>query len=132
MFTVFEKFFGSDFTVKVRITNMMFYGYHGYYEYEREQGQKFYLDAELKMDENITDLNEFEEGINTARVYEIIKEWMETKRFQVMSSLGIKIADSLLERVKNVDEVIIRIRKPALPISGCIDYIETEVIRHKN
>ena len=118
--------------VKVRITNMMFYGYHGYYEYEREQGQKFYLDAELKMDENLTDLNEFEEGINTARVYEIIKELMENHRFQVMSALGIRIADSLLERVKNVEEVIIRIRKPALPISGCIDYIETEVIRKRS
>lgn len=115
----------------MRITNMMFYGYHGYYEYEREQGQKFYLDAELKMDENSADLNEFEEGINTARVYEIIKELMENHRFQVMSALGIRIADNLLEKVKNVDEVIVRIRKPALPISGCIDYIETEVIRHK-
>ena len=117
--------------VKVRIKNMMFYGYHGYYEYEREQGQKFYLDAELKLDENSTDLNEFEERINTARVYEIIKELMENHRFQVMSVLGIKIADSLLEKVKNVEEAVIRIRKPALPISGCIDYIETEVIRHK-
>ena len=117
--------------VKVRITNMMFYAYHGYYEYEREQGQKFYLDAELKMDENSADLNEFEEGINTARVYEIIKNIMETQRFQVMSKLGISIADSLLEKVNNVDEVVIRIRKPAMPISGCIDYIETEVIRQK-
>ena len=117
--------------VKVRITNMMFYAYHGYYEYEREQGQKFYLDAELKMDENSADLNEFEEGINTARVYEIIKNLMETQRFQVMSHLGIKIADSLLENVKNVEEVVIRIRKPAMPISGCIDYIETEVTRQK-
>ena len=118
--------------VKVRIVNMMFYGYHGYYEYEREQGQKFYLDAELKMDENSADLNEFEEGINTARVYEIIKELMENHRFQVMSALGIKMADNLLEKVKNVQEVIIRIRKPALPISGCIDYIETEVIRKRS
>ena len=117
--------------VKVRITNMMFYSYQGFYEYEREQGQKFYLDAELKMDENSADLNELEEGINTASVYEIIKGFMETGRYQVMSHLGIKIADSLLEKVKNVDEVVIRIRKPALPIAGCIDYIETEVTRTK-
>jgi len=117
--------------VKVRITNMMFYGYHGFYEYEREQGQKFYLDAELAMDENSADLDEFEEGINTARVYEIIKSFMETQRFQVMAHLGIKIADTLLEKVNHVDEVVIKIRKPALPIAGCIDYIETEVTRRK-
>ena len=26
---------------------MMFYGFHGQYEYEREQGQKFYFDVEV-------------------------------------------------------------------------------------
>ena len=29
----------------VSIKNMMFYGFHGVYEYEREQGQKFFLDV---------------------------------------------------------------------------------------
>ena len=33
--------------VKVSIKNMMFYGFHGYYEYEREQGQKFFFDVEM-------------------------------------------------------------------------------------
>ena len=32
---------------KIRIHNMMFYGFHGIYEYEREQGQKFYIDVEM-------------------------------------------------------------------------------------
>ena len=38
--------------VKVRIHNMMFYGFHGYYEYEREQGQKFFFDVELKIEDD--------------------------------------------------------------------------------
>ena len=33
---------------KIKIVNMMFYGFHGIYEYEREQGQKFYLDVEME------------------------------------------------------------------------------------
>ncbi|MBQ3971601.1 MAG: dihydroneopterin aldolase, partial [Selenomonadaceae bacterium] len=36
---------------KIRIHNMMFYGFHGIYEYEREQGQKFYIDVEVEMDD---------------------------------------------------------------------------------
>lgn len=118
--------------VKVRMMNVMFYGFHGYYEYEREQGQKFYLDVELTMNEDSADLNEFEEGINTARVYEIVRELMENHRFQVMSALGIRIADSLLEKVNHAEEALVRIRKPSVPIAGCIEYIETEVVRKRN
>ena len=32
---------------RISIKNMMFYGFHGIYEYEREQGQKFFIDVEL-------------------------------------------------------------------------------------
>ena len=32
---------------KILIDNVMFYGFHGVYEYEREQGQKFYYDIEM-------------------------------------------------------------------------------------
>ena len=35
---------------KILLENMMFYGYHGVYEYEREQGQRFYVDVELHLD----------------------------------------------------------------------------------
>ncbi|MBQ5859916.1 MAG: dihydroneopterin aldolase, partial [Selenomonadales bacterium] len=35
---------------KILLRNLMFYGYHGVYEAERELGQKFYLDIELAAD----------------------------------------------------------------------------------
>ena len=28
-----------DYVAKIRVHNMLFYGFHGIYEYEREQGQ---------------------------------------------------------------------------------------------
>jgi dihydroneopterin aldolase len=40
---------GVTTMAKVRILNMMFYGFHGVYEYEREQGQKFYIDVEIEI-----------------------------------------------------------------------------------
>ena len=39
---------GVTTMAKVRILNMMFYGFHGVYEYEREQGQKFFIDVEIE------------------------------------------------------------------------------------
>ena len=119
--------------IKVRIHNMMFYGFHGYYEYEREQGQKFFYDVELTTnDESMIDSDSLNDGVDTARVYDIIKEVSENQRFQLLASLGGHIADKLLEKFAHVDEVMVRIRKPSVPIAGPIDYVEVEVLRKRN
>ena len=34
----------------IRLNNMIFYAYHGYYEAEQSLGQKFEVDAELTCD----------------------------------------------------------------------------------
>ncbi len=116
--------------IKVRIANMMFYGFHGYYEYEREQGQKFFFDVEMIMnDTKAADTDNLDDGVDTARVYDIVKESTENQRFQLLAALGGHIADRLLQKFPHVDEVKVNVRKPSVPISGPIDYVEVEVTR---
>lgn len=118
--------------VKVSINNMMFYGFHGYYEYEREQGQKFFFDVEMIIENDAAvDSDNLNDGVDTARVYDIVKDVSENKRFQLLAALGGNIADKLLSKFPHVDEVTVRIRKPSVPISGPIDYVEVEVTRKK-
>ena len=55
---------------KIRIHNMMFYGFHGIYEYEREQGQKFYIDVEMvTRDEKAAVTDDPKDGVDSALVY---------------------------------------------------------------
>lgn len=118
--------------VKVRIQNMMFYGFHGYYEYEREQGQKFFFDVEMCMEnDTAVTTDNLNDGVDTARVYDIVKDVSENKRFQLLAALGGAIADRLMEKFPHIDEVTVKIRKPSVPIAGPIDYVEVEVTRHK-
>ena len=119
--------------IKVRIHNMMFYGFHGYYEYEREQGQKFFFDVEMTIHKDAAvESDNLDDGVDTARVYDIVKEVSENKRFQLLAALGGNIADKLLQKFPHVDEAMVRVRKPSVPISGPIDYVEVEVTRKKN
>lgn len=115
---------------KVRIKNMMFYGFHGYYEYEREQGQKFFFDVEMitNNDSAITTDN-LNDGVDTARVYDIVKDVTENQRFQLLAALGGNIADKLLSKFPHMDQVTVSVRKPSVPIAGPIDYVEVEVTR---
>ncbi|MBR2519241.1 MAG: dihydroneopterin aldolase [Selenomonadaceae bacterium] len=117
---------------KVSIHNIMFYGFHGRYEYEREQGQKFYFDVELiTYDDKSADSDNLDETLDTARVYEVMKEVNENTRFQVLSALCTTIADKVIEKFNNVDEILVRVRKPYVPIAGPMDYVEVEVSRKR-
>lgn len=116
---------------KILLQNMMFYGFHGVYEYEREQGQRFYVDVEIDADlsaagttDNLTDT------IDYTVVYRHIKEVMENQRFQLLEAVGAHIADIILKTTV-ATAVTIRIRKPAVAIPGLLDYVQVETCRRK-
>lgn len=115
---------------KVRIHNMMFYGFHGVYEYEREQGQKFYIDIEIETkDDKMAETDDVKDGVDPASIYDIVKDVTENKRFQLLGALSAHIGDELLKKHSHFHAVTTRIRKPSVPISGPIDYVEVETTR---
>ncbi len=118
---------------KIRIMNMMFYGFHGTYEYEREQGQKFYLDVEMETrDERAADSDKMDDGIDTAVVYTQVKDVVENKRFELLRALAGHIDERLLAAYPHLGAGTPRVRKPSVPISGPLDYVEVEVTRKAN
>lgn len=115
---------------KIRLMNMMLYGFHGTYEYERELGQKFYFDVEVvtKGDE-VVDSDDVADQVHSTAIYATVKEIVETKRFNHMRALVGNIADKLLQDYPALAEVTIKARRNNATITGPIDYIEVEVTR---
>ena len=116
---------------KILLQNMMFYGFHGVHEYEREQGQRFYVDVEIGADLMVAANNDnIEQTIDYTLVYNQIKEVMENHRFQLLEAVGAHIAEAILA-TSIANEVTIRIRKPAVPIPGPLDFVQVETRRRK-
>ncbi len=115
----------------LRIQNMMFYGFHGIYEYEREQGQKFYVDVEVETkDDKVAETDDVKDGADPAAVYSIVRDAVENKRFQMIEALAAHVGDMLLSKHDHFARVTTRVRKPAVPISGPLDYVESEATRY--
>jgi len=115
---------------KIKIINMMFYGFHGQYEYEREQGQKFYFDVEVTTkNDKVVESDSIEDTINSSTIYSTVKDAVENKKFHLLQALGGHIGDKLIAQNPVVAEVMVRIRKQYVPISGALDYVEVEVVR---
>ncbi|CUH96070.1 hypothetical protein P22_2158 [Propionispora sp. 2/2-37] len=116
---------------KVLLSNMMFYGFHGVHEYEREVGQRFYIDVEYCVNAEQAALSDdLTHAVDYTVVYSHVKQVIENHRFQLLEALGRHIADSLLE-LPLIRAVTVRIRKPYVPIPGQIDYVQVETQRTK-
>jgi dihydroneopterin aldolase len=116
-------------TDKILLHNMIFYGYHGAYEHEQQHGQRFHLDVELKCDlTKPSQSDDLSDAIDYTRVYADIKHAVENLRFNLLEALAGRIANTLLQHYP-ITQVTVRIRKPACPLPGALDYAQVEIIR---
>ncbi|MDU2066661.1 MAG: dihydroneopterin aldolase [Sporomusaceae bacterium] len=120
-----------EYLDRISLKDMMFYGFHGVYEYEQEQGQKFYVDVDMFLDlQTAGNTDSLEDTVDYTVIYDHVKEIMENHRFKLLEALGAHIGDEIL-RVTSLplQFVTIRIRKPAVPLPGQIDSMEVQITR---
>jgi len=113
----------------IRLKNMIFYAHHGYYEAERELGQKFEVDIELQCDFRGAAINDdLKKTIDYRKIYKIAKEIFENYKFKLIETVAERIASRILE-LPGIENVLIRVRKPHVPLNGLLDCVEIEIFR---
>ena len=116
----------------IKLKNMVFYAHHGYYEAERELVQKFELDIEVTC--NLSEASaedNLQKTIDYRTVYSIAKDAFENYKFKLIESVADRIAKQILES-HITTSVVIRVRKPHVPLKGFLDHVEVEIKRNKD
>jgi dihydroneopterin aldolase len=117
---------------KIYLKNMVFYGFHGVYEFERELGQRFYVDVEVTADFSACGVSDnLPDAVDYVAVYDKTKDIVSNSRFQLMEKLVCKVADEILALSPLVLAVKVNVRKPSVPINGALDCIEVECVRSR-
>lgn len=108
---------------------MMFYGYHGVHLYERQHGQRLYFDLELTLNlEAAGKSDDLAKTVDYTKVYSAVKDIVENKQYQLLETLAERIAEAVL-LFNLIQKVKVKVRKPLVPVSGQIDYMEIEIVR---
>ena len=116
----------------IRLKNMLFYGYHGVNESEKELGGKFEVDLELSISLKNSGLSDdLHDTVDYEAVYKTVSSCVESKRYFLLEALAENISRSVIMKY-NIDAVVIRVRKPNAPVSGVIDTVEVELKRKKS
>ena len=115
----------------IRLNNMVFYAYHGYYSAEQERGQKFEIDLELECDFRAAAASDrLSDAVDYHRVYQHLQGLVVSRRFALLEALVDTIATEVLAHFA-VAGVRVRVRKPHVAISGLLDSVEVEHYRRR-
>jgi len=117
---------GAD---RIILRGMEFYGYHGVLPQERELGQRLAVDLEMLLD--LTEAgrrDDLSRTVDYAKVFRLVKELVTGPSRQLLETVAEDIAAAVLERFP-VAEVVVRVKKPAAPLPGRLEYVAVEIRR---
>jgi dihydroneopterin aldolase len=101
--------------VRIELSGLELFGYHGVHDYEREQGQRFLYDVELEVGERGAD-DRIENAVDYSKVAATVREVAETPR-RLLEAVATAVAEALLARFEP-ERVKVRVRKPDVRPGG--------------
>jgi len=111
------------------VHGIQFFARHGVTPAEREVGQRFVVDVELKLDlARVGASDRLEDTVSYVDVHDVVLEIGRGAPMTLLEGLAERIARAVLQRF-GPKEVTVRVRKPAPPIDGVMEWVGVEVTR---
>lgn len=117
---------------RITLTGVTAVGYHGVFDFERREGQKFVVDAVLYLD--FTAAAETDDVLRTAHYGEVaqrITGLIEGEPVNLIEKLAVGIAETLLAEF-HVDAVDVTVHKPQAPIAVPFGDVAVRVSRSRS
>lgn len=102
---------------EIRIDELEIFAHHGVYDFETENGQKFYVNAILYTDTHkagVTD--ELTDSTNYGEVCSYITDFLTQNTYKLLEAAAEQLAEAILQTFPLVKGISLEIRKPQAPI----------------
>jgi len=116
-------------TDRIVLTGILVEGRHGVHEHERAVPQAFEVDVELTLDLRPAGISDdLERTVDYGTVDGLVREIVVGRSFLLIEALAEAIAAAILGAYP-VDEVVVRVRKPAVLLNGPVEAVGVEIQR---
>jgi 7,8-dihydroneopterin aldolase/epimerase/oxygenase len=117
-------------TDRIVLRAMEFEGFHGVGDEERSQPQLIEVDVEMTADlSRAGETDDLAETVNYSEVFRRCRAIVEDRTFHLLEAIAHAIATDLLSNFAPIKSVVVRIRKPGVPIDGVLDFAGVEIER---
>jgi dihydroneopterin aldolase len=118
---------------RIVLSRMEFEGHHGVGDDERSLPQLIELDVEILADLHAAGTSDdLDQTVNYSRVFDRCRQIVEERSFHLLEAIGEAIAADLLDGFPRIESVVVRVRKPGVPIDGVLDYAGVEIERSRS
>lgn len=112
----------------IRLANCAFFARHGVHDEEEFLGQRFFVDAELEVEQGEALETDCIEGtVHYGVAFEVIEAIVTGKRRCLIEALALDIAKALTSRFAQIRLARITVRKPSAAVPGILDHVEVTV-----
>ncbi len=106
---------------RILLEGMVFHGYHGTLPAERELGQPFVVDVELRLDLRPAGLSDdLTRSVDYGEVHRRAKEIVEGPPVNLTETVAERIAAAILENYPLVEAARVKVAKPNVRLDGTV------------
>ncbi|OFS21952.1 dihydroneopterin aldolase [Corynebacterium sp. HMSC04H06] len=99
---------------RIELTGLECYGYHGVFDHEKRDGQKFLVDITCWLSFSPND--DLAETINYAELADLAAGIVEGEPYDLIETVASRIADAAMETYEQLFAVEVTVHKPQAPI----------------
>lgn len=115
-------------TYTITLSNCAFFARHGVHDAEHELGQRFYVDARLRVaPARPLEEDDVNATVDYGAAFKVIEAVVTGRRRFLIEALALDIAKALADRFPQIAGCEITVRKPNAPVAGVLDHAEVTV-----
>jgi dihydroneopterin aldolase len=117
---------------RIVLQAMEFEGRHGVGDEERAEPQHIELDVELTLDLGEAGrTDDLAQTVDYGDVFDRCRTIVEERSFHLLEGIAEAVASDLLSGFSRLESVLVRVRKPGVPIDGVLDHAGVEIQRSR-
>ncbi|HEY4556851.1 MAG TPA: dihydroneopterin aldolase [Enteractinococcus sp.] len=117
----------------ISLTGLRARGHHGVLDHERATGQTFLVDLHLELDiDQAAATDDVEHTVNYADVAAAVERIITGEPVNLLETLAVTIADTILADFERVTSVEVTVNKPQAPIPADFANVAVTVTRKRN
>lgn len=110
---------------QLTLKSLTYNAFHGYYEKERTQGNKFEVDVMISADLSLPgETDRLKNTINYEQLCDTVSAIMYGPSFKLIETLAQKIGETIFISYQDIKELEVRLRKLSPPLSVNCSYTE--------
>lgn len=118
---------------EIRIKALKIYGHHGVFDFEKKEGQYFYVNAILKLNTQSAGIDDdLTLSVSYADVCTDIEKLLTENIYNLIETAAERVASMILDRYSLVQSVTVEICKPDAPVSQTVENLSVCITRGRH